>query len=116
MGLVARESGALHSALNAFEYALALSPPDQQPVILDEIGSYYASTNDQHTALVYFQRALSLLQDDMRNVIKFKVELHCARAIVLRAYMSKRSSTMNSLAAICTPIMVFALLDCSTWD
>lgn len=78
MGLVAREKGALHNALNAFEYALALAPPDQQSVILDEIGLYYASTNDQHTALVYFQRAVSLLQDDMRNAIKFKIELHCA--------------------------------------
>ncbi len=78
MGLVAREKGALHNALNAFEYALALAPTDQQPVILDEIGLYYASTNNQPTALVYFQRALSLLQNDMRSVIKFKVELHCA--------------------------------------
>lgn len=81
MGLVARESGALQSALNAFEYALVLAPLDQQPVILDEIGQYYASTKNQPTALVYFQRALSLLQNDMRSVIKFKIELHCADSL-----------------------------------
>ncbi|MEO8972490.1 MAG: hypothetical protein ABI406_12915 [Ktedonobacteraceae bacterium] len=77
MGLVAREKGVLPAALNAFEYALVLAPSDQQPVILDEIGLCYASTNDHHTALVYFQRALPLLQDDM-HVIRFKLELHCA--------------------------------------
>ncbi|HLJ32437.1 MAG TPA: hypothetical protein VKU38_02250 [Ktedonobacteraceae bacterium] len=78
MGLVAREKGALQAALNAFEYAFVLAPPEQQPAILDEIGLHYASLNDHHTALVYFERALPLLQDDIRSIIRFKIELHCA--------------------------------------
>lgn len=80
MGLVAREKGLLQAALNAFEYALVLAPPDQQAIILDEIGLYYASLNDHHTALVYFERALPLLQDDVRSAVKCKIELHCAES------------------------------------
>ena len=78
MGLVAKERGVLASALSAFEYALALAPPDQQPAVLDEIGMYYASTKAYHTALVYFERALSSLSYDTRSTLMFRVELHCA--------------------------------------
>ena len=78
MGLIAREQGALTSALNAFEYALVLAPTDQQPVILDEIGTYYASTKAYHTALTYFQRGLALLPSDTNGAGRFRLELHSA--------------------------------------
>ena len=90
MGLVAREKHAWESSLRAFEFALVLAPPDQQSLILDEIGLHYASQNDHHTALVYFQRAIPLVQDDRRAVIRFKLELHCAE--------SYRASGKNDLA------------------
>ncbi len=80
MGLVAREKQAWESSLKAFEYALVLAPPDQQPLILDEIGLHYATQNDHHTALVYFQRAIPLLQDDGRAVTRFKLEFHSAES------------------------------------
>lgn len=80
MGLAAKEQNARAAALSAFEYALALAPTQQQPAILDELGSYYVAENAHHVALVYFQRALHMLQDDTRSTLKFKLELHCAES------------------------------------
>ncbi len=81
MGLIAQEKRDFVTALSAFERALTLAPPRQQPVILDELGHNYYLQQYYQTALHYHLRVLNMLENRLAeegNVpLQFKVELHC---------------------------------------
>lgn len=81
MGLIAQEKCDLVAARSAFERAFALASPNQQPVILDELGHNYYLQQYYQMALHYHLRVLTLLESELAeesNVpLQFKVELHC---------------------------------------
>jgi transcriptional regulator with XRE-family HTH domain len=84
LGRSLRERGVLIEALEAFESALTLSPPQQQMVILDEIGQYHFLQGDYATALGYHLHARHLLLKipglHAPASLRLTVELHCGDA------------------------------------
>lgn len=84
VGLAAEREGDVAAALRAFESALALSPPDQQAAVLDEMGRCYFLQREYLTALGYHLHAGRLLaQAPARHVpaaLRLAVELHSGDA------------------------------------
>jgi transcriptional regulator with XRE-family HTH domain len=81
-GNIAQEKGDTSTALKAFEYALALASPKDQPAILDSLGMCHYLAHDYHMALSYHRRALHTLEEEAisrtASTLRLKVEFHCA--------------------------------------
>ncbi|GAC1357268.1 MAG: hypothetical protein NVSMB44_02550 [Ktedonobacteraceae bacterium] len=79
-GLQAQENDDLPAAQTYLEYALALSPAEYQPAILDALGTNYYLTQAYECALDFHKRALRMLQEQNAQELDLflGVELHCA--------------------------------------
>jgi tetratricopeptide (TPR) repeat protein len=80
-GLTALTNLEYSTALQAFEQALPLAPPQLQPQVLDALGQYYSLMGFSSIALHYHLRALNSLQqtdaEEVKNLLLFTIALHC---------------------------------------
>ena len=80
-GLLSQEQGDLQNARFSLERALVLAPIQNQPVILDTLGTNFYRDQLYQTALVYHGRALQVLQEEGMHekfpTLVLQVELHC---------------------------------------
>jgi len=80
-GLTALANKEYEAALQAFEQALSLAPPQLQPMVLNALGQYYSSTGFPSIALHYHLRALDSLKHasagERQNSLFFSIALHC---------------------------------------
>jgi tetratricopeptide (TPR) repeat protein len=82
-GLAALTKQEYETALQAFEQALPLAPPQLQPQVLDALGQHYSLTGLSSIALHFHLRALDSLQHtdamEVKNSLHFTIALHSAQ-------------------------------------
>ncbi len=91
-GMVAQKNQDFSSALVTLEKALALAPEHHHPLILNALGLNYQSQQFYPTALVYYLRALDLLQSGLytnSTSLHFMIEFRCAETCALLSAYSQ---------------------------